>query len=112
MCERYVLPDQATAEREFLPARPWWKFTARFNVAAQQYVPAIRWHDAQSEAGMMRWGLIPAAAEGRAGQAPLTVYLEGVLDWPTSRGPWIKRQRRSVPTARFDARQWTVTKDR
>jgi hypothetical protein len=41
MCERYVLPDQATAEREFLPARAWWSFTAKYNVASQQYVPAL-----------------------------------------------------------------------
>ena len=45
MCERYVLPDQAAAELEFLPSRSWWKFAAKFNVAAQQYVPAVRVHD-------------------------------------------------------------------
>ena len=65
MCERYVLPDQITVEREFLPARAWWSFTINFNVATQQYVPAIRCHDAQSEAVMMRWGLIPSWAQGK-----------------------------------------------
>jgi hypothetical protein len=42
MCDRYVLPDQMAVEREFMPAQAWWKFTARFNVAAQQYVPSVR----------------------------------------------------------------------
>ena len=42
MSERYALPDQVAAEREFVPAQTWWKFEARFNVAAQQRVPAIR----------------------------------------------------------------------
>ena len=38
MCDRYVLSDQVAAEREFLPAKAWWKFTAKFNVAARQFV--------------------------------------------------------------------------
>ncbi|MGO9931189.1 MAG: SOS response-associated peptidase family protein, partial [Steroidobacteraceae bacterium] len=75
-----MLPEQAAAEREFLPTRAWWSFTPRFNVAARQYVPAIRWHDGQSEAVMMRWGLIPSWAEGRAGQQPTTVDLDAILE--------------------------------
>ena len=71
MCERYVLPDQAAAEREFLPAQPWWKFKASFNVAAQQYVPAIRIHDGQSEGTMLRWGLIPGWAKDPGKLPPL-----------------------------------------
>jgi len=43
----------------------------------QQYVPAIRWHDGQSEAVMMRWGLIPSWADGSRRQPPLTVDLDG-----------------------------------
>ena len=49
MCDRYVLPNQVAAEREFLPGQAWWTFAERFNVAAQQYVPAIRLHDGQTE---------------------------------------------------------------
>jgi putative SOS response-associated peptidase YedK len=112
MCERYVLPDQAAAEREFLPARAWWTFAARFNVAAQQYVPAIRWHDGESEAVMMRWGLIPAAAEGRATQAPLTVNLEGILESPMCREPWLNSQRCILPIAGFYVWQLTRAKHR
>ena len=110
MCERYVLSDQATAEREFLPARAWWSFTARFNVAAQQYVPAIRWHDAQSEAVMMRWGLIPSWVEGRASQPPLTVDLDAIMDSNIYRGPWLHSQRCILPIAGFYS--WQLTNAR
>ena len=110
MCERYVLPDQAAAEREFLPARAWWSFTARFNVAAQQYVPAIRWHEGQSEAVMMRWGLIPSWAEGRASEAPLTVDLDAIADSNIYRGPWLNSQRCILPIAGFYS--WQLTNAR
>jgi putative SOS response-associated peptidase YedK len=112
MCERYVLPDQASAEREFLPVHAWWSFTARFNVAAQQYVPAIRWHDGQSEAVMLRWGLIPSAAEGRASDQPLTVDLDAILDSPIYRGPWLNSQRCILPVAGFYSWQLTNAKYR
>ena len=66
MIERYVLPDQLTTEREFAPAHCWWRFAANFNVSSTQYVPAICMHDGKAEGVMMRWGLIPATAEGQA----------------------------------------------
>src|SRR6202041_1999024 len=93
MCERYVLPNQAAAEREFLPASAWWSFTAKYNVAAQQYVPSVRWHEGQSEAVMLRWGFIPSAPEARARLPPPTVDLEQIIDSPTYRSPWLTRQR-------------------
>ena len=66
MCDRYVLPEQAAAEREFLPGRNWWNFAPKFNVGAGGFVPTLRWHDGQSEAAMMRWGFIPSWAEGES----------------------------------------------
>ena len=108
MCERYVLPDQVTAEREFLPARSWWSFTARFNVAAQQYVPAIRWHAGQSEAVMMRWGLIPSWAEGKwIDVPPACAEIGEIYDSPTFRGPWLNSQRCILPIAGFYV--WELT---
>jgi putative SOS response-associated peptidase YedK len=113
MCERYALPDQVTAEREFLPARIWWKFVARFNVAAQQYVPAIRWHDGQSEAVMMRWGLIPSWAEGQpSGVPPTLVGMDEMQSSPTHRAPWLNSQRCILPLAGFYAWQLTSAKYR
>ncbi len=113
MCERYVLPDQVTAEREFMPARAWWNFTAKFNVSAQQYVPAIRWHDGQSEAVMMRWGLIPASAEGKpTGVPPACVEIDEIQNSSIYRGPWLNSQRCIFPIAGFYAWQLTRAKFR
>jgi putative SOS response-associated peptidase YedK len=61
---------------------------------------------------MMRWGLIPASAEGRATQAPLTVDLEGILDSPIGRGPWLESQRCILPIAGFYSWQLTNAKYR
>jgi putative SOS response-associated peptidase YedK len=113
MCERYVLPDQVTAEREFTPARAWWNFTAKFNVAPQQYVPAIRWHDGQSEAAMMRWGLIPSWAEGKCiGAPPACVEIDEIQNSPTFRMPWLNSQRCILPVAGFYAWHLTAAKYR
>lgn len=90
MCQRYALPDQPTVEREFLPSRTWWSFTTKYNVAGKQYVPAIRWHDGQSEAVMMRWGLIPSFAEGRPAESPLIVNADFILESPAFRTPWLE----------------------
>jgi putative SOS response-associated peptidase YedK len=110
MCQRYALPDQATVEREFMPSRAWWRFTARYNVAANQYVPAIRWHDGQSEAVMMRWGLIPSSAEGRAAEAPLTVDVNEIMPSPIFRSAWLEGQRCILPVSGFYA--WQLTNQR
>ena len=108
MCERYALPDQLTAEREFVPAQAWWKFGARFNVAAQQYIPAIRLHDGQSEAVMMRWGLIPSWAEGKpSGTPPICVEREQIERSELYRAPWLNSQRCLMPAAGFYA--WRLT---
>ena len=107
MCQRYALPDPSTVEREFMPSRTWWSFTAKYNVAPGQYVPAIRWHDGQSEAVMMRWGLIPSSAEGRAAESPLTVDADGIMASPMFRSPWLEGQRCILPMSGFYA--WQLT---
>jgi putative SOS response-associated peptidase YedK len=113
MCERYALPDQLAAEREFVPAQAWWKFAARFNVAGQQYVPAIRLHDRQSEAVMMRWGMIPAWAEGKPiGVPPTCVSVDQIERSPAHRAPWQNSQRCILPVSGFYAWRLTSTKYR
>lgn len=108
MCERYALPEQVAAEREFVPAQAWWKFAARFNVAPQQYVPAIRLHQGQSEGVMLRWGLIPSWAEGKStGNAPVCVESEQIERSEIYRGPWLSSQRCVLPIAGFYA--WRLT---
>jgi len=113
MCQRYVLPDQFSAEREFLPAVAWWKFAQKFNVAAMQYVPAIRMHDGQSEGVMLRWGLIPSWFEGEPSGPPrASVPSEGIEASDSHRGSWLRSQRCILPVAGFYTWQLTQAKYR
>ena len=110
MCDRYVLSDQGAAEREFLPAKAWWKFTAKFNVAAQQYVPAIRVHGGQTEGMMMRWGLIPSWAEGRpTGDVMACVNMARIERSNAYRMPWLSGQRCILPASGFYT--WRLTRE-
>jgi putative SOS response-associated peptidase YedK len=109
MCDRYALPDQMAAEREFLPAKAWWTFAAKFNVAPQQYVPAIRVHEEQTEGMMMRWGLIPSWAEGRpTGAATACAEMERIERSPEYRMPWLSGQRCILPASGFYL--WQLTR--
>ena len=111
MCERYVLPDKATAEREFLPDRAWWQFGQRFNVASPQYVPALRLHDRDVEAVMLRWGFVPAAAEGVIAPDAPTSIPAGWMDRSPLIGPaWRAARRCILPVAGFYA--WQLTEAR
>jgi putative SOS response-associated peptidase YedK len=113
MCDRYALPERRVAEREFLPSRIWWNFETRFNVAAQQYVPAVRWHEDHSEAVMLRWGFVPSWAEGKwIGAPPAHVEIEELDDSPTYRESWANSQRCILPAAGFYAWQLTYAKYR
>ncbi|HEY1314510.1 MAG TPA: SOS response-associated peptidase [Steroidobacteraceae bacterium] len=108
MCDRYVIPDQVAAEREFLPAQVWWKFEPHFNVAARRYVPAIRVHDAQTEGMMMRWGLIPAETKGKpSGSSRACADIERVERSKTYKMPWLNGQRCILPAAGFFV--WKLT---
>jgi putative SOS response-associated peptidase YedK len=111
MCERYALPEQVAAEREFVPSQAWWKFGTRFNVAAQQYVPAIRLHERQSEAVMMRWGLIPSWAEGKPeGEPPRCIEADRIETSTAHAEPWLNGQRCILPISGFYA--WQLTSAR
>jgi putative SOS response-associated peptidase YedK len=109
MLERYVLSEQAAAEREFMPARVWWKFDARFNVAARQYVPSVRVHDGQTEGLMVRWGFVPSWAEGKT-TGPDALYAD-MVSIERSKGyrmPWLSGQRCILPASGFYA--WQLTR--
>jgi putative SOS response-associated peptidase YedK len=110
MCDRYALPDQMAAEREFWPAQAWWKFTPRFNVAAPQYVPAVRVHDGQSEGMMIRWGLIPSWAEGQpTGDATAYAEVDRIEQSNIYRMPWLSGQRCILPVSGFYV--WQLTRE-
>jgi putative SOS response-associated peptidase YedK len=113
MVERYVLPEQIATEREFMPAQSWWRFNPSFNVAPAQYVPAIRMHSGKTEGVMMRWGLIPALAEGKESDSdPPWVGLELAERSEPYRGPWLNSQRCILPVAGFYVWQMTAEKFR
>lgn len=96
------------AEQEFAPQQRWWKFAASFNVAPLRYVPAVRLHDGQSEAVMMRWGLIPAWAKGDAAAGQwLRLSCAALERSRLFRGPWLSGQRCILPFAGFYT--WRLT---
>jgi putative SOS response-associated peptidase YedK len=64
MAQRLVIPGREEVDRELQVARPWWQFSARFNVAVSQSVPVARMHGRESEGVMMRWGLAQRSARG------------------------------------------------
>jgi putative SOS response-associated peptidase YedK len=108
MVDRYVLPEQVAAEREFWPAQAWWKFKPRFNVAAQQYVPAVRVHDGRTEGMMIRWGLSPSWAEGQpTGDVTTYAEVDVVESSNIYRTPWLSGQRCILPVSGFYA--WQLT---
>lgn len=110
MCERYVLPRQEDAEREFVPAHCWWKFTPSFNVSFPQYVPVLRRHEGAVEGVMMRWGLVPREAEAIPvpNEQPGLPF-EYVGQNPDTRAPWLASQRCIVPMAGFYT--WQLTSE-
>jgi len=108
MCERYVLPDQLAAEREFLPGVAWWRFAPRYNVALTQFVPAVRLHSGQTEGVMLRWGLIPAWVEGAStGWHTRSVHAQRMGRSKSCRGAWQQGRRCILPMAGFYV--WKLT---
>jgi putative SOS response-associated peptidase YedK len=108
VCERYVIPNQSEAEREFRVAQPWWKFTPRFNVAPGKPVPVLRPHQGTVEGVMLRWGLIPEWAEGDASKACAAHMLsERLVHDPITRGAWATQRRCILPALGFYV--WRLT---
>jgi len=113
MCQRYVIPDQISAEREFMPVNAWWRFAPKFNVAPTQYVPAIRMHEGHSEGVMLRWGLIPSWLEGEpTGPQRATIADDRLQSSEDCRNPWLSSQRCILPVAGFYYWQLTPGKYR
>jgi putative SOS response-associated peptidase YedK len=113
MCERFTVPDRVLAEREFMPRHSWWNFSAKFNVAPTQYVPAIRQHTGESEGVMMRWGLIPSWTQ-KLPVAPENVSAEcSQLEQDKAfKGAWLGSRRCILPVSGFYVWQLTHGKYR
>ena len=96
-----------------MPAHRWWKFAPSFNVSFPQYVPVLRRHDGAVEGVMMRWGLVPAAAEAVPhSQEMPDLGFEWLGQTPDTRNPWLESQRCIVPMAGFYVWNLTVEKYR
>lgn len=101
MCKRLVIPEQEDAEKEISVARPWWKFSARFNVAVTHKVPVVRLHDLETEGVMMRWGFVPPEEERRGGVGAAVVRTDAILSPHDYRKAWLYAQRCVIPLAGF-----------
>jgi putative SOS response-associated peptidase YedK len=89
-------------ERDLEVARPWWQFSARFNVAVSQSVPVARMHERECEGVMMRWGFVPASAKGDIAQGGWShVRGDTIADRDELRAAWLNGQRGIVPLAGF-----------
>jgi len=103
------VPNRPVADREFTPQRSWWNFSQRFNVAPQQYVPAIRQHEGESEGVMLRWGLIPSwtLPEAAPVSGRTTVDVDEIERAHAFRGAWVTGQRCILPVSGFYV--WRLT---
>jgi putative SOS response-associated peptidase YedK len=110
MCGRYTTPAESEAERYFLVHLPHWQFSARYNVAPSQPVPAVRLRGGEREGVLLRWGLIPSFARGvPGGYSMINARVETVTSSPAYRGPWKRAQRCILPATGFY--EWHVNPD-
>jgi len=111
MCGRYVSPEIAEAERNFLVHLIRWRdYQRSYNVAPTQWVPAVRLVDGQREGVLLRWGLVPFFAKGIPTKfSTINATIEKLTDGAMWRGPWKRAQRCILPAAGFY--EWHVLAD-
>ncbi|MGH8218128.1 MAG: SOS response-associated peptidase [Steroidobacteraceae bacterium] len=102
MSLRLVIPSRGEVGSALPVEHPWWRFSARFNVAISQNIPLARMHEREREGVMVRWGL---ALESTGGG--VTYSTRGVVRCDTLRADpelrtaWLNSQRGIVPVAGF-----------
>ena len=106
MCGRYILAQQAKAEKTFGIQRHRWQDLPSFNVAPAREVPVVRMaspaEGGEREGVMMRWGLIPPFLKGEAPKfATINARIETMEASPAFRDAWKKGQRCIVPAEGF-----------
>ena len=111
MCGRYVSPDEASIEREFLLVRHEWKFPPSYNVAPTQPVPVVQIAaDGARLGSLMTFGLIPYFAKGIPPKySTINATVERLAESAAWRGPWSRGQRCIVPALGFY--EWQVQSD-
>lgn len=103
MCGRYVTPEVAEAERNFLvQRRHWQEYEQSYNVAPADRVPVIRLVAGKRDGSLMRWGLIPHFAGGIPLNYPtINAMVENLESASAWRGPWRRGQRCILPALGF-----------
>ncbi|MEO8018403.1 MAG: SOS response-associated peptidase [Pseudomonadota bacterium] len=114
MCGRYILAQQAKAEKTFDVKRLRWRDMISYNVAPSREVPVIRQASPEDggerEGVMMRWGLIPPFLKGESPKfATMNARIETMEASPTYRDAWNKGQRCIVPAEGFY--EWQMMPD-
>jgi putative SOS response-associated peptidase YedK len=114
MCGRFILAEQAKAEKTFGVSRQRWHGAMSFNVAPSREVPVIRQaspeEGGEREGVMMRWGLIPPFLKGESPKyATHNARIETMETSPAFRDPWKKGQRCIVPAQGFY--EWQMIPD-
>ena len=106
MCGRYILAQQAMAEKAFGVRRLRWVDMVSYNVAPSREVPVIRKASPEDggerEGVMMRWGLVPSFLKGETPKfATMNARIETMQMSPAFRDAWKRGQRCIVPAAGF-----------
>jgi putative SOS response-associated peptidase YedK len=113
MCGRYILAQQAKAEKAFAVKRLRWRDMPSYNVAPTREVPVVRMAPAdggEREGVMMRWGLVPPFLKGESPKyATHNARLETMETSPAFRDAWKKGQRCVVPAEGFY--EWQMIPD-
>ena len=101
MCGRYNLITDAHALIDFFELSEGLAFSARYNIAPSQSVPAIRQHDGERRLAQLRWGLIPFWAKtAKIGYSTINARAETLAEKPAFRAAF--RQRRClIPATGF-----------
>lgn len=107
MCGRYILAQQARAEKAFGVQRLRWLELSSYNIAPARDVPVIRMAadasgNSEREGVMMRWGLIPPFLKGESPKySTINARVETMETSPAYRDPWKNGQRCIVPADGF-----------
>jgi putative SOS response-associated peptidase YedK len=102
MTLRLVIPSRSEVDGELAVERPWWQFSARFNVAISQSIPVARAHERECEGVMMRWGLaLKSARDDIALTTRGVVRSDALRSDQDLRTAWVYGQRGIVPVAGF-----------
>ncbi len=102
MCGRYILAQQAKAEKTFSVQRTRWLDLPGYNIAPGRDVPVIRASGGEREGVMMRWGLIPPFLKGESPKySTINARMETMESSPAYREPWKNGQRCIVPADGF-----------